>query len=200
MDNRQSGVEEQFSEVSEDGNSSGGEEEPSQFVVQLLVTEEQRAVIEALFGHNDWEYKEVGDREEHGDFDDGVNLPDFVVPQDRNAVECVHCLCRPCITDPRHKQMWWEDEPQPPHDRNSSIRKGLYKRFWTMLYHRQVWQDPRYLQKKCTALQQDRNRIHHVWSGGRLHKRDIMPVCILKLVRGWFPNPDCLDYMGHKWG
>ena len=89
-------IEDQFSEPDgEFHDSSGDEDESPQFVVQLVVTEEQRAVIEALFGHNDWEYREVGDREQHGDFDDTVNPPDFVVPQDRNAVECVHCLCRP---------------------------------------------------------------------------------------------------------
>ena len=58
-----------------------------------------------------------------------------------------------------------------------------------MLYHRQVWQDPRYLERKAAALEQDRLRIHHVWGGGRLHKRGIMPKCVLQLVRSRLPNP-----------
>ena len=35
------------------------ENEAQEFLLQLVVTEEQRAVIEALFGHNNWDYKEV---------------------------------------------------------------------------------------------------------------------------------------------
>lgn len=176
------------------------EQEAERFMLQLVVTEEQRAVIEALFGHFDWDYQEVGEREQHGDFEEGPEIPGFVVPQNPNATECGHCLSKPSITDPCHKQFWWEDEPQPPNERNSGTRKGLYKRFWTMLFHRLVWQDPRYLERKSTALGQDGNRIHHVWSGGRLHKRDIMPTCVLTVVRNWFPNPPKMDYMGHRWG
>ena len=52
-----------------------------------------------------------------------------------------------CITNLGHKQLWWEDEPQPPLKRNSSIRKGLYKLFWTMLHHRQGWPAARCLYK-----------------------------------------------------
>lgn len=128
-------------------------------------------MIEALFGYNDWDYQEVGEREQHGDFDAGPDVPGFMVPQDGNAAECVLCFCRPCITDNINKQLWWEDDPQPAHERNRGVRKGIYKRFWAMFFHRQVWQDARYLANKSAAWEQDRNRIHHVWGGGRLHKR-----------------------------
>lgn len=186
--------------MSSHSESSDDSDASEKFVVQLVVTEEQRLVIEHLFAHNHWTYEECGEREEHGDFDDGPRAPGYIKQQNLNEPECAHCLCRPCITDPSNKQMWWEEEQQPPHARNSSIRKGLYKRFWTMLYHRQVWQDPRYLERKSLVLNQDNLRVHRVWSGGRLHKRDLMPKCVLDLVRSWLPNPPTLDYMGHRWG
>ena len=31
------------------------------------------------------------------------------------------------------------------------------------------------------------------------HKRDIMPKCVITLVRHWFPNPGGFPYMGHMW-
>ena len=80
-------------------SSENNDQEQDKFTVQLVVTEEQRSVIEALFGHYNWKYQEVGEREQHGDFDAGPDTPGFTVAQDGNAAECVHCLCRPCITD-----------------------------------------------------------------------------------------------------
>lgn len=63
-----------------------------------------------------------------------------------------------------------------------------------MMYHRNVWNHPTYIQKKISALQRDpryRNFVNH--------RRDIMPNCVLKCVRGWFPNPENVPYMGHLW-
>jgi hypothetical protein len=31
------------------------------------------------------------------------------------------------------------------------------------------------------------------------HKRDIMPKCVVTLVRHCFPNPGGFPYMGHMW-
>ena len=62
------------------------------------------------------EYNEVGDGERYGDFG-GVDPPDFVVAQEKNAEEGAYCLSRPCITNPTHTQFWWEDEPQSPLER-----------------------------------------------------------------------------------
>ena len=172
------------------------------YVVSIVMTREQREVIQALFTHNDWDYKEVGEREQfsrHGD-EDEIEIPGMIIPPVQGALECPYCLCRPCITDQSHRQLWWEDEPQVAHERNSLIRKGLYKKFWTMLFHRMAWNDPRYMAKKAAVLNQDANRRYNVWAGGRLNKRDIMPECVLKLVRGWYPNPSHMQYMGHRWG
>ena len=69
-------------------------------------------------------------------------------------------------------------------------------------FHLQVWiEGPyRYVQKKEMVLQQDKNRKFCVQGGGRYHKRDIMPDCILKLVRSWLLILQAWDYMGHRWG
>ena len=185
--------------ISGEPHQEAAGEAENKFVLQLIVTEQQQQVIENLFGHCNWKYEECGEREKHGNFDDHTDAPGYVVSQNEELAECTECLCRPYITDVSNKQMWWEDEPQPPHARNSNTRKRLYKPFWTMLYHRQVWQDPRYLERKAAALEQDRLRIHYVWSGGRLHKRDIMPKCVLQLVRSWLPNPTTCECMGNRW-
>lgn len=118
----------------------------------------------------------------------------FRIQQDQNIDECPHCFCRPCITNEVNKQQWWEDEPHPGHVRNKSLRKETFKRFWTMMYHRNVWSHPSYIQKKIRALQRDHRYRNFVY-----HRRDIMPDCVLKCVRGWFPNPENMPYMGHLW-
>lgn len=190
-------MEETMESESEDSSNSEVDE---QVVVLLFMTPEQRLAVQAFFGHNNWDYIEKNEvpELEYDDADLGLD-PGFVIQQNPHADECAHCLCRPCITDPSNQQMWWEVEIQAPHERNSSIRKGIYKRSWTMLFHRLVWKDQRYLLKKKTVLQECNNR-QLVWGGGRYHKRDIMPDCVLKLVRYWYPNPAILDYMGHRWG
>ena len=63
-----------------------------------------------------------------------------------------------------------------------------------MLFHRIVFRDDRYLSKKRLAMDRDPRLRHYVW-----HRRDIMPDCVLKLVRGWLPNLDGDEYMGHMW-
>ena len=90
--------------------------------------------------------------------------------------------------------MWWETENQMPQERNSMLRKSGYKRYWTNLFHRNVWQDPGYLVRKRAALRQDTRRRNYVY-----HRRDLMPKCVLVLVRSWFPNPPSVPYMGHMW-
>ena len=100
----------------ERASSENNDQEQDKFAVQLVVTEEQRSVIRGRFWPLQLELAGSW-RKQHGDFDAGPDTPGFTVPQDDNAVECVHCLCRPCITDNINKQPWWEDEPQPAHGR-----------------------------------------------------------------------------------
>lgn len=65
-----------------------------------------------------------------------------------------------------------------------------------MLLHMGVWNNPIYKDRKATALLTARpNRCGDFV----YHRRDLMPQCVLKLVRSWYPNPPGQDYMGHKW-
>ncbi len=67
-----------------------------------------------------------------------------------------------------------------------------------MLLHRGAWEKPTYKQKKAAALCEDRR--NNTWSGpNSKYPRDIMPECVLKLIRGWLPNPPSILYMGHRW-
>jgi len=36
---------------------------------------------------------------------------DFIIKQDLSSEECPFCFCRPCITDDKFRQAWWETEP-----------------------------------------------------------------------------------------
>jgi len=175
------------------------------YVVAINMTALQHEVIKNLFGHNDWEYEEILVQQRTGELptqdqqgeEENYN-PGFIIEQDHTENECAYCLCKPCITHEKNRQLWWEDEDHEPQEWNSGLRKDLYKRFWTMLYHRKVWVDPRYITRKDNALQQDPKYKKFAWIRG-YHKRDLMPECVLKLVRRWFPNPPSAVYMGHRW-
>lgn len=166
-------------------------------VLRLVVTEEQKELIYAMWQHNDWDLETVEDTNT-SDQSDEQPITEFRIPQDATKPECQYCLCQPCITDETNRQMWWETEVYQPHKRNSSMRKTHYKKFWTMLLHKGVWNDPRYLVRKEAAAMQDPRRKIAPWIGPTKSIRDIMPDCVLQLVRGWLPNPSSIPYMGHK--
>ncbi|CAC5400035.1 unnamed protein product [Mytilus coruscus] len=169
-------------------------------ILALEVTEEQKETIYNLFAHHNWDYKEIEIKEnkdenkETNGAGNSEDFDDFLIEQNDNFEECPYCLCKPCITHEHNRQMWWESEIQMAHIRNSSLRKTDYKRFWTNLFHRNVWQDPRYLERKRAALRQDPRRRNYVY-----HRRDLMPKCVIELVRSWFPNLPNVPYMGHMW-
>lgn len=166
-------------------------------LLSLYVTLEQRNTIEALFTHNNWDFSAVecppvGPDREAEDYDLVQPLAPF--SQDEQADRCPHCLCRPCITSEQFRQLWWPIETVPSSRRNSGLRKALYRKFWTMLYHRGVWADPEYIERKTVALSLDPQHSAYVY-----HRRDIMPKCVVALVRHWYPNPKDVPYMGHMW-
>ncbi|CAG2188058.1 unnamed protein product [Mytilus edulis] len=164
-------------------------------VLALEVTQEQRDAIYYFFAHNDWDFKEANyDQNNVNNSESNDHSENYHIEQDQESPECSYCLCRPCITDEQNRQMWWENENCAPHERNSFLRKDKFKRFWTNLFHRGVWNDPRYLRRKRDALKRDRPRRKYTY-----HRRDLIPKCVLELVRKWFPNPSCQEYMGHKW-
>ena len=168
----------------------------------LKVNQEQKNSIKQLFQENDWSYDEMileplPEGSDHGDSrsNDGDDIPGYIIEQTINTAECPHCLCKPCITSEQNKQLWWPDRLHTPSIHNNKPRKDAFKRFWTMLYHRNVWLDERYIVRKREALDADPRYHHYTW----IHRRDIMPDCVLDCVRTWYPNPKNVPYMGHKW-
>ena len=145
-------------------------------VVSLRMTQIQIDAIKQFFDQNEWDYVEVTSSAEISSTrcEEENSKSSFVIQQTPNESECPHCLCRPCITSERNRQMWWERRQQPPRDENSDTRKRLYKFFWTMLLHRRVWEDERYLARKLTSLQQDPQQRNLPWIGDRYHKRDLI--------------------------
>lgn len=183
----------------------------SRKTMHIQVTPLQMDTIRQLFIHNDWDLVEMppsndGTHAAEVNTEGGLavttssdtsqdDIPGFQIPQVEGRLECSHCLCKPCITDECNRQLWWPTEDQGAFLHNHKQRKEAYKRFWTMLFHRNVWNDTRYIERKCDALGVDPGRNHYGW----IHRRDIMPDCVIDLVRGWYPNPKGVQYMGHKW-
>ncbi|CAC5384435.1 unnamed protein product [Mytilus coruscus] len=130
----------------------------------------------SFFAHNDWEFKDISGENTSVEENES-NEGDFFIAHDENSEECPNCLCRPCIKNERNRQLWWENENHPEHERNAYLRKDKYKRFWTNLLHRGVWKDPRYLLQKRDALRRDPRRHKCVY-----HRRDLMPKCVLELL------------------
>lgn len=173
------------------------EETEEKSILAIEVTETQRETIRHLFAHHEWEFNEVPIEDDGNQVQEEQNnddVADFVINQNDEEEECIHCLCRPCITSETNRQMWWLEDPEAPNRSNSQRRKDKYKRFWTMLFHRNVWKDPRYIQRKRNALQQDPRRKNYIY-----HRRDLMPKCVVTVVRHWLPNPNDQPYMGHMW-
>ena len=181
-------------------------------MVTLKMTETQKCAVKQLFDDHGWLFEEAplpvqdtlshtessgvengstGNTDEGGDFDPERYEPGFVIQQGEGG-ECPYCLCTPCITNERNRQRWWPLAPRPNHRLNSLSRKTCYKSFWTMLYHRRVWLDARYITRKRTALGLDPQQNRD----GSIHRRDLMPDCVLKLVRGWYPN---VEKSAHTW-
>ena len=166
----------------------------------ISVTEEQKKKISELFQENNWQLNEVPSHQELDDIEID-DEPGYVISQTPGETECLHCFSKPCVTNEQNRQLWWATENQEPSQENNKLRKDKYKRFWTMLYHRRVWNDPRYIDRKLAALGKDTDDIDEVWitNPGLLHKRDIMPKCVTNLVRDWYPKTSSQNYMDHLW-
>ena len=127
-----------------------------------------------------------GDGHGGGDGGGGDNGGDLPALQDGH---CHMCLCNPCITQNRQA---WLGNGQNARPGNNLIRKDKYKKFWKLLDTRGTWQHPVYIRRKQHALSRDDEQ--DVWT-----LREIMPTCVLQLVRSLYPNPLGVPYMGHKW-
>ncbi|KAK3084789.1 hypothetical protein FSP39_019086 [Pinctada imbricata] len=185
---------EEIEDLHEQNDTEGNESHSEKFKVSLMITEEQKSRIFELFEENDWEIEEVPESQDTAPMEVDSGYEPFRIPQDDNSTECVYCFCKPCITDERNRQLWWETENHAARQNNHALRKEKYKSFWTMLFHRGVFLDPRYMAIKEEALKRDPRRRNLLW-----HRRDILPKCVLEMVRSWFPNPVGVPYMGHMW-
>ena len=150
---------------------------------------EQTHAIKTLFEQKKWSL-DIGVVDEN----DGISTKcaDYFIPPTQDKTRCPFCFCQPCITDNDNRQLWWCDSAKDPEVQNSGKRKDCYRRFWAMMFHRGVWNTEEYKIKKDNILSQKKNETVIVM-------REIMPECVLKTVRGWYPNPSTMPYMGHKW-
>ena len=105
------------------------------------------------------------------------------------STECSHCLLSPCVTVHSHRFL---GNGQAECEQNSSIRRARYYNYWKVLSNRSAWTDPRYLLRKQQQAGADGEWVV-------ITHREVMPVCVLKQVRGLYPNPAGQPYMGHKW-
>ena len=174
--------------------------------VTLNLTTVQYDAVSQLFQQSQWDLEEARVPSNSLDISgsEGVDMaadstsqcPEYSIPPVNGQQRCPFCFCCPCITDESNRQFWWENQNQLPHERNSEKRKKNYKKFWTMMHHRGAWNYPLYLTKKQQALGADPQRRRYIYI---YHRRDIMPDCVIKLVRTWLPNLASMPYMGHLW-
>ena len=118
----------------------------------------------------------------------GADLPPGEELPELQDGECAHCFQTPCVTLRNHA---WIGSGQRACDQNSSIRREKYSKYWKVMACLGAWNNPRYLQVK-----QDRA------NGGEWaisHRREVMPMCILRQLRLLYPNPKDKPYMDHKW-
>ena len=163
-------------------------------ILFLEVTQEQKEAIYHFFAHNDWEFKEVQISSNNDQSRDDSGDGDHFIEQDDNFDECLLFLWTMHYKREKQSQLWCETDNQIEHKRNSHLRKEKYKRFWTNLFHRGVWKDPRYLEEKHEALHRDFRREKYIY-----HRRDLMPKSVIEFVRHWYPNLQDKEYMGHMW-
>ena len=152
-------------------------------VIQFRVTPEQAQALRDFA-------RERGINE----FQAQLNAPEqhcvVIRPPDPDRDECEQCLCRPCVLHENNRQAWWPEVDLEAAHNNNTLRKPLYYKFWTMLYHRGVWDDQRYRDRKEQALgRRDTTLI----------RREMIPLCVVDRIRKWYPNPPGLPYMGHRW-
>ena len=163
--------------------------------IVLELTEEQEARVREVMEDENWDagqivrgyLEEEDEQQEQDQARNPENQPRYIIVPPRDGYqECAECFAQPCVMDESNRQGWWPNDASEPQEDNNIRRRWLYKDFHTALYHRGVWGDERYLAKKEAA------------TGGVIIRREIMPDCVCRKVRYWFPNKDGVPYMGHK--
>lgn len=120
------------------------------------------------------------------EYDVDHDVQDEAWPAGEN--DCAFCFLSPCVTSYPHDFL---GQGQAACDANSGLRKEQYRRYWKVISNHHGWNHPRYVAKKRQA--------GHGGGWTVIHMREIMPECVLKQVRGLYPNPPSRPYMGHKW-
>ena len=163
-------------------------------IVIKRIKSEQIEAIEKLFQENNWNLELSISNEGINSYEceTDVAKSEYVILPIEKETRCPHCFCQPCITNDQNRQQWWGQGPHEPQIQNSGKRKNCYRRFWTMMAHRRVWDIEEYQQKRQNDLLLHRDECVIVF-------REIMPDCVLEIVRKWYPNPVHVPYMGHKW-
>ena len=151
---------------------------------QQIQQEEVQHTADIHYRNND--DHDDDDNDDDGDDDDG-EPPDPPEPEDLRPGECNYCLQAPCVTSLPNDFL---GNGQPACDENSGVRHAIYTRYWKVIANLGGWNDERYLNRK-------RNIGGGEWAV--CHRREIMPICVLKQVRELYPNPQGIPYMGHKW-
>ena len=170
--------------------------------MHIQVSKKQEDAIRKLFGKRKWELVEVdatgavdGNKKCNDDVLEEQNPGPALQSHCEGHLECPHCFCAPCITDLRHRQMWWPVHNAAPSRVNRGARKKLYYKFWSLLANKGLWRhEPRYTQRKRQAMQLDGRMRDLEW-----HRRELMPDCVIKTVRTWLPKTDGEVYTGHRW-
>lgn len=174
----------------------------------LRISDEQFESMRYFFSHHGWDWdsclqsvthdSSTSQNEELYVQADSVPNVAPIIPRNLNSNECPDCFSQPCVLDKSNEQSWWPNRTALPKKGNRALRRKLYKKFWTMLCHRGVWKDDRYVQRKLSAIARDRRHHHFVWLSNT-HRRDLMPNCVIRQVRKWFPNLPGQEYVGHLW-
>jgi hypothetical protein len=104
--------------------------------------------------------------------------------------QCPHCFLEPCIAT---IHQGWLGNGQTARKENTGLRRVRYKKFWQVMHYKSAWKKKKYLRKK--ALMMHRAEVDQSVVD---HQREVMPDCVLDLVRGLYPNMPNIPYAGHQ--
>lgn len=154
------------------------------------LSNEQIEATKAFFMHYDWDWNtELIESEQRNNEDQSENFTPFIAANFEAGI-CDQCLCSPCVLDESNRQTWWPLDNMVAKRTNNATRKILYKKFWTMLCHRGVFQNPTYIERRSAAIARDKQRNYFVWHN-RGSQRDLLPNCC--------SESSLVQYMGHLW-
>ena len=192
------------------------QEEQNKRARTFMLSDFQVECIQHYFNHYDWELEEIDTsvlQAPSASSNDGNDVPvqnlasenhpsqpqsnpspnninDEDSFSDDEDGQCSNCFLKPCIATVTHS---WLGNGQVARKQNIAIRKARYKKFWQVMHYKSAWKKKRYLRKKAVMM-----RRSEVDQRVVVHQREVMPDCVLDLVRGLYPNPPGIPYVGHN--